>query len=78
MKKCPACILVALLAAVGAINWGLVAVARFNLVASVLGDGTRATRIVYALIGLAGLGLLASLAKCCPCSKGGGSCSTKQ
>ena len=44
---------------VGAINWGLVAIAEFDLVAEIFGEefGTTnaVTRIVYALVGLAGL-----------------------
>jgi uncharacterized membrane protein YuzA (DUF378 family) len=77
MKKCPICKVVALLAAIGAINWGFVAVANRDLVSSLLGAGTTPTRIVYGLVGLAGLGVLASLLKCCPCNKESGSCSSK-
>lgn len=40
---------------VGAINWGLVGAFDFNLVAAILGDQTMAARIVYVLVGLAGL-----------------------
>ncbi len=44
---------------VGAINWGLVAIGEFDLVAEIFGEefGTTnaVTRIVYALVGLAGL-----------------------
>jgi len=40
---------------VGAINWGLVGIFDFNLVSGIFGDGTIWTRIVYALVGLAGL-----------------------
>jgi uncharacterized membrane protein YuzA (DUF378 family) len=40
---------------VGAINWGLVGAFNFNLVAAILGDQTMASRIVYVLVGLAGL-----------------------
>lgn len=36
-------------------NWGLVGVANFDLVAAILGDRTTASRIVYVLVGLAGL-----------------------
>ena len=50
---------------VGAINWGLVAIAEFDLVAEIFGEefGTTnaVTRIVYGLVGLAGLYLLARL-----------------
>jgi uncharacterized membrane protein YuzA (DUF378 family) len=54
------------LAAVGALNWGLVAVARFDLVAWIFGglefgETNVATRIVYGLVGLAGVYVLARL-----------------
>ena len=75
-KCCGICKLVGLLAGIGALNWGLVGIWHFDLVAKVLGDMTRPTRIVYAIIGLAGLMKLISLVKCCPCQKG--SCETKK
>lgn len=44
---------------VGALNWGLVALAEFDLVAAVFGldfgATNAATRVVYALVGLSGL-----------------------
>ena len=41
---------------IGAINWGLVGFARFDLVAWIFGGQTASvSRIVYALVGLAGL-----------------------
>ena len=39
---------------VGALNWGLVGVAKFNLVTALLGQTILAS-IVYALVGLAGI-----------------------
>jgi uncharacterized membrane protein YuzA (DUF378 family) len=57
--------LAALLAIVGALNWGLVAIAKFDLVAEVFGlefgETNAATRIIYALVGLAGVVLAATL-----------------
>lgn len=54
MKKLDA--LAAALVLVGAINWGLVAIARFDLVAFVFGmsfgETNAITRIVYGLVGL--------------------------
>ena len=45
-----------ILAIVGAVNWGLVGFARFDLVAWILGGQTASvSRIVYAVVGLAGL-----------------------
>ncbi len=40
---------------IGAINWGLVGAFGFDLVAFIFGPMTLVTRIVYGLVGLAGL-----------------------
>lgn len=40
---------------VGSLNWGLVSVANFDLVAAIFGQGSILSRIVYGLVGLAGL-----------------------
>ena len=74
-KKCAICKLVALLAGIGALNWGLTAFFNLNLVARLLGGIPKASKIAYGLIGLSGLMLLVSLFMCCPCQKG--SCGTK-
>jgi uncharacterized membrane protein YuzA (DUF378 family) len=54
------------LAIVGALNWGLVAIAKFDLVAEVFGlefgETNAATRVIYALVGLSGLVLAGALA----------------
>ena len=51
------------LAVVGALNWGLVAIARFDLVATLVGlefgETNALSRVVYGLVGLSGLWLLA-------------------
>jgi uncharacterized membrane protein YuzA (DUF378 family) len=48
---------------VGALNWGLVAIAEFDLVATLFGlefgETNAATRVVYGLVGLSGLWLAA-------------------
>jgi uncharacterized membrane protein YuzA (DUF378 family) len=44
-----------LLVIIGAINWGLIGFFRFDLVAALFGDMTTLTRIIYALVGIAGL-----------------------
>jgi uncharacterized membrane protein YuzA (DUF378 family) len=48
-----------LLVVVGALNWGLVAIARFDLVAAIFGmefgQVSAITAVVYALVGLSGL-----------------------
>jgi uncharacterized membrane protein YuzA (DUF378 family) len=52
-------VVAALLVIVGALNWGLVAVARFDLVAALFGMGfgevSPLTAVVYGLVGAAGL-----------------------
>lgn len=40
---------------IGAINWGLVGAFNFNLVSAIFGDMSAASRIIYVLVGLAGL-----------------------
>ena len=54
------------LAVIGALNWGLVALARFDLVAEIFGmkfgETNAATRVIYGLVGLAGVVLAAALA----------------
>lgn len=49
-----------ILVIIGALNWGLVGLFRFDLVAALLGDMTTASRAVYVLVGLAAIGLLIS------------------
>ena len=50
------------LVVVGALNWGLVGLYDFNLVTTILGSGI-AERIVYFLVGVAGLVGIYSIAK---------------
>lgn len=38
---------------IGALNWGLIGIFNFDLVAAIFGYGTAATRMVYALVGIA-------------------------
>jgi uncharacterized protein len=47
-------VLAAVLVLIGALNWGLVGVLNFNLVAALFGQSLIAS-IVYTLVGLAGL-----------------------
>jgi hypothetical protein len=53
MKKID--VLAAVLVVVGALNWGLVGLFNFDLVATLLGDATAGARVVYVLVGLAGI-----------------------
>ena len=48
-------LLTLLLVIVGGLNWGLIAVAEFNLVAAIFGADTVASRVVYGLVGLSAL-----------------------
>jgi uncharacterized membrane protein YuzA (DUF378 family) len=59
-------LLAATLVLVGGLNWGLVAVARFDLVAWIFGDmdfgqTNAASRVVYGLVGLAAVYGIGSL-----------------
>ena len=40
---------------IGAINWGLIGLFNFNLVAWIFGAGTLLSRTVYTLVGITGL-----------------------
>ena len=44
-----------LLAIVGGINWGLVGLAEFDLVAAIFGDGSSLSRLVYVVVGASAL-----------------------
>lgn len=46
------------IAIIGALNWGLIGLLRFDLVAFIFGDMSWVSRIVYALVGLCGLYLI--------------------
>lgn len=46
------------IAIIGAVNWGLIGLFRFDLVAFLFGDMTWLSRIVYSLVGISGLYLL--------------------
>ena len=57
-----------LVAIVGAINWGLIGLFNWNLVDAIFGGGSAettstASRIVYALVGMCGLGALLLVSK---------------
>lgn len=43
---------------IGAVNWGLVGMFRFDLVAWIFGDMTWISRIIYVIVGICGLYLL--------------------
>ena len=55
-----------ILVIVGAVNWGLVGFAKFDLVAWIFGGQTASfSRVVYALVGLAGLWCITLLFRRC-------------
>lgn len=43
---------------IGALNWGLIGLFQFDLVATLFGNMSLLSRIVYALVGFAGIYLL--------------------
>lgn len=45
-------------AIIGAVNWGLIGLFRFDLVAFLFGDMSWLSRIIYVLVGLCGLYLI--------------------
>lgn len=40
---------------VGALNWGLIGLLDFNLVSTIFGSGTMLEKLVYILVGIAGI-----------------------
>lgn len=53
------------IAIIGAINWGLIGFFDFNLVSGIFGDGSAFTRVIYALVGLAGLYMISLYGRAC-------------
>ncbi len=48
-----------ILLVIGAVNWGLVGLFQFDLVAALFGAGSGLSRLVHSLVGLAGIVLTA-------------------
>ncbi len=48
---------------IGAVNWGLLGFFQFDLVAKIFGQMTPYSRIIYSLVGIAGLYSLSFFAK---------------
>jgi uncharacterized membrane protein YuzA (DUF378 family) len=48
-------LLTLILVIVGGVNWGLIGVADFDLVAAIFGEGSVMARAVYTLVGLSAL-----------------------
>ena len=51
------------LIAIGAINWGLIGLFDFNLVTYIFGDMQAISRLVFALVGIAGIWSLSFFGK---------------
>jgi uncharacterized membrane protein YuzA (DUF378 family) len=75
-QKSPYCCIGYVLVIIGALNWGLVGAFNVNVVEMVLGSWPMLVRIIYVLVGLAGLAALVMMAKhggkCGSCSQEGG------
>lgn len=56
-------IIALLLVIIGAVNWGLIGFFQFDLVAALFGTMSNFSRIVYALVGIAGLYSLSFLGR---------------
>lgn len=56
-------IIALVLVIIGAINWGLIGFFQFDLVAALFGSMSAVSRVVYALVGIAGLYAISFFAK---------------
>lgn len=65
-SNCMICKIAGILLIIGALNWGMIGILQMDVVAKVLGDMTMASRIVYSLVGVAGLLKLVTCFKDCP------------
>lgn len=68
MKGCIAHKISWALVVIGAINWGLVGAANWNLVHAILGAAPMVERVVYVLVGLAGIMMIVGC-KCKQCKE---------
>jgi uncharacterized membrane protein YuzA (DUF378 family) len=48
---------------IGGLNWGLVGLFKFNLVATIFGDDSALSRVVYTLVGLSAVYLVFTASK---------------
>jgi uncharacterized membrane protein YuzA (DUF378 family) len=74
--------IVMLLMVIGSLNWGLVGFFQYDLVSDIFGGmSTAAARVIFGLVGLAGLYGISFLCRCCgscKCGPGGCSCCSKK
>ena len=47
-----------ILVIIGAINWGLIGILNYDLVASIFGEMSLISRIIYSIVGISGVFLL--------------------
>ena len=52
-----------IISVIGAVNWGLIGLFRFNLVSWIFGDMSWISRIIYVVVGICGLYLLSFLGR---------------
>ena len=67
------CIIAKILVIIGALNWGLVGLFHYDVIADLFGAMSMTATTIYVLIGLAGLFKLVSFCRRC-CGGGGGCC----
>ena len=48
---------------IGALNWGLIGLFKFNLVSWIFGDMSWISRIIYVIVGICGLYLLSCIGR---------------
>ncbi len=65
---CVVCKIIGALVIIGALNWGLVGALQLNLVEAIFGSSSALTRVIYVLVGLAGIAKLITCFKECPCA----------
>lgn len=64
-NKCNALDWIAMvLVIIGALNWGLVGIFGFDLVAAIFGEMGIVSRIIYILVGISGLYMIYAATKC--------------
>ena len=52
-----------IISVIGALNWGLIGLFKFNLVSWIFGDMSWITRIIYVIVGICGLYLLSFIGR---------------
>ena len=68
--NCALCKVFGVLVIIGALNWGAVGFFQVDLVAKFFGDMTTASRVIYGLVGVAGLAkLIGCIKDICPACK---------